>query len=124
MIQKDIILRQVQQLAQALAMVLFNKKERRPELAENHITQALRGVFGRDRADLLIMTKDELVEMCSPGNVYSPDLALALADLLREDGEPEARERAGWLYRAALESGELVPLDIHERITNLTQLGE
>ena len=89
MIQRDVLLRQVQQLAQALAMMLFNKKERRPDLAEDSLTQALRQVFGRDRDELVAMDREDILALCSPGNVYSADLALALADLLREDGAPE-----------------------------------
>lgn len=119
MIQKDIILRQVQQLTQALAMILFNKKERRPDLAEDHLTQALRSVFGRDRDELVVLEREELVALCSPGDVFSAELALALADLLREDGAPESHERAVWLYETCLSSGNLVPLDIHERIAAL-----
>ena len=119
MIEKDVILRQVQQLAQALAAILFNKKERRPDLAESHLIRALREVFHRDLDQLRAMQRTELIEMCSPGGVWSADLVLALADLLREDDAPKSHERAGWLYEAALESGDLVPMDIHQRIESL-----
>lgn len=119
MIEKDIILRQVQQLAQALAAILFNKKERRPELVEDHMTRALREVFKRDLSDLQALSLEEIIELCSPGGSWSAELALALADLLREDEMPESHERAGWLYEAALESGDLVPMDIHKRIEAL-----
>ncbi len=119
MIQKDVILRQVQQLAQALANILFNKRERRPDLVEDHMTMGLRDVFDRDLAQLQALNRDEIVELCSPGSVFSSELTLALADLLREDGAPESHERAAWLYEAAVEAGELVPMDIHDRIEAL-----
>ena len=119
MIHKDLILRQVQQLAQALAAVLFNKKERRPDLAEDHMTRALREVFGHDLEALQSLSREGIIELVSPGGVWSADLALALADLLREDGAPESHARAAWLYEAALEAGDLVPLDIHRRIDEL-----
>jgi len=118
-IEKDYILRQVHQLVQALAAVLFNKKAGRQELAEDHLTQALRQVFKRDLNQLGTMSRDELVNLCSPGGAWSGDLALALADLLREDDAPDSLERAAWLYEAALESGDLVPLDVHQRIEAL-----
>jgi hypothetical protein len=118
-IQKDVILRQVQQLAQALAMILFNKKERRPDLAEDSMTRALRDVFGSDLADLQTFTREEIVALCSPGDVWSAELALALADLLREDDAPESHERSAWLYETALAAGDLVPMDIHDRIEAL-----
>ncbi len=119
MIEKDVILRQVQQLAQALAAILFNKQERRAELAEDQMTLALRDVFDRDLDQLCALTQAEIIELCSPGGVFSSELALALADLLREAGSPESRERAAWLYEAAVEAGELMPMDIHERIEAL-----
>lgn len=119
MIEKDYILRQVHQLVQALAAVLFNKKAGRQELAADHLTQALRQVFKRDLDQLGAMSREEAIGLCSPGGAWSGDLALALADLLREDGAPESHELAVWLYEAALESGDLVPLDVHQRIEAL-----
>jgi len=118
-IEKDYILRQVHQLVQALAAVLFNKNAGRQELAADHLTQELRLVFEQDLNQLGRMSREEIIGLCSPGGIWSADLALALADLLREDDAPESHERAGWLYDAALESGDLVPLDIHQRIEAL-----
>ena len=119
MIEKDYILRQVHQLVQALVAVLFNKKAGRQELAEGHLTQALRQVFKRDLDQLRAISRSEIIDLCSPGGALSGGLALALADLLREDGAPESHERAVWLCEAALESGDLVPLDVHQRIEAL-----
>ena len=121
MIEKDYILRQVHQLVQALAAVLFNKKAGRQELAEDHLMQALRQVFKRDLDQLRAISRSEIIDLCSPGGAWSGDLALALADLLREDGASRSHERAVWLYEAALESGVLVPLDVHQRIEALRE---
>jgi hypothetical protein len=112
-------MRQVQQLAQVLAQVLFHKRTGDIEEAQQALSEALSGTIGLDLETLRTMSKEEIAEHRSSGGALSGDLTIAVADLLREDATPEGRRRALWLYEIALSSGEVVPYDIAERIDAL-----
>lgn len=119
MITRDFILRQVHQLSQALARVLFHKKAAEEEQAQEVLTATLRDVTGLNLDQIRRLNRNEILEMCSAGGALSAEKAVAVADLLREDPSLESRRRALWLYEAALEAGGAVPIDIHDRIVAL-----
>jgi fatty acid-binding protein DegV len=51
------------------------------------------------------------MDLCSPSNAFHAGLAVALADLLREEGSEAADERAKWLYEASIQTGAALSLD-------------
>lgn len=119
MITRDFILRQIHQLAQALAQVLLHKQAGRQDEVEEVLAGALQQVTGLELQQIRTLHRDELLRLCETDGEFSADKAVAMADLLREDLSPEGRERAIWLYEAALNAGGAVPLDVYERINEL-----
>ena len=119
MFQQDFLVRQVQQLARVLAQVLFHKRVDQAEEAQEVLAEGLQSALGIELADLRRLTREEVLGACSADGLFAGDHAVAVADLLREDESAAGRERALWLYEAAVASGAAVPLDIHSRTTSL-----
>lgn len=119
MISRDFILRQVHQLVQALAQVLLHRRAGQHDEAEVALEAVLGEVFGLSAEQLRALDRPQLLARCTPDGIFSSELAVALADLLREDRAMAGRERALWLYEAALASGGAVPFDVHDRIEAL-----
>ena len=119
MITRDFLLRQIHQLVQALAVVLFHKKAAQYDQAQEALTEAVEEALDVRFEELRQLPRDEVLALCATGGTLSSEKAVALADLLREDETEAGRERALWLYEAALDSGGTVPFDIHERIAAL-----
>jgi len=118
-IYRDFILRQVQQFAHVLAEVLFQKRQNLFELAQKTLAEGVQELLGLELATVLQLDRDALLALCTTDAWFSGDKAVALADLLHEEGSPAADERALWLYEAALMSDAAVPFDIHDRIAAL-----
>lgn len=119
MITRDFLLRQVYQLTQVLTAVLFHKRAGRDEVAHEALEEGLRDALGLGLAEILQLGKVETLAICAHGERLSPEQALALADVLREVESRAGQERALWLYEAARDMGEIVPIDIDERIVDL-----
>ena len=130
MIQKDYVLRQIQQLVQVMAYVLQLKREGKQEEVRAEIDHALQETLGTRMKDLLELGKSELITLCSPNGEFSADMALVLAELLEEEGKmsdiseestiaQKCFQRALELYEAMVSFGEAVPIDVHDRITRL-----
>ena len=136
MIQRDVLMRQVQMLAQALARVLFKKSTGQHDQAQQIIEQALGELDGQSAADLREQPVEHLFELCRTEAGFHADLALGVANLLREDGDLLAMqdrdeaarasyERALAFYRRVQdEKGAAVPLDLGDRVAHVEeQLG-
>ncbi|HET6568620.1 MAG TPA: DUF6483 family protein [Rhodothermales bacterium] len=121
MITRDFILRQISQLAQALARVLFKKQAKEYVEAQEILASELKRVFGMDLEQIHTLDLEDLLALCRSGDGTSAEMALILADLLREDASPAGRQQAVWLYETALAAGGPVPLDVHERINTLRE---
>lgn len=119
MITRDFLLRQIHQLVQALAVVLFHKKAAQYDQAQEALTEAVEETLDVRLEALQQLPREEVLALCSTGDTLSSEKAVALADLLREDETAAGRERALWLYEAALEAGGTVPFDVHERMASL-----
>ena len=119
MIHRDFLLRQIHQFVQVLAEVLARKRGHQLELAYETLTEGIREVLGIELAEVLQLDRDALLDLCTTDAWISGDKAVALADLLHEEGSAAADQRALWLYEAALSSDAAVPFDIHERIAAL-----
>lgn len=131
MITRDYILRQIQQLVQALARVMMLRSTQQDEEAMIEVDRALNelpelGVL--IRSDL---NRDDVLTTCGTGNNFNPEKALAVADLLVEkaelveDGVLRMRNLryALWLYEAALATPAVaIPMDLYDRISWLKNL--
>jgi hypothetical protein len=111
---RDFLMRQIQQLVQVLLQVLFNKQEGNHEVARSVLDEGLKSTFKADLNELLTMERKTFMELCSPSNSFHAGLAVALADLLREEGTDPALQRARWLYEASIATGAAVSLDALE----------
>lgn len=120
MVERDFILRQVQQLAQVLAQVLTLGRAGQAAEAQKALADGLEGVLGLPLDELRSLPREELLAMCASGGVLSGENGVAVADLLREDEAAAGRERALWLYECAITSADTaVPFDVHQRIETL-----
>ena len=97
------------------------------------ISQTLEDVTGLELEGLRQRSKGELLEMCSVSGELLSEKAVAIADLLLEDGLIQdaadndakailSRQRALWLFEAAHTSGGVIPLDLPNRLEKLKAL--
>lgn len=121
MITRDFILRQIHQMVQALAQVLFHRQAGQRMEAQETLEQSLEEVTGLDLARLRALDREELLALCGPGPDFSAEKAAAMADLFFEDEDPAGRERALWLYEAALDAEATLPMDIYDRLAVLRE---
>lgn len=134
MFSRDTILRQIQQLVQALAKALFNRQIHAYDEALDVIDEALKGLFDRDAPAVRELDRVHMLALCREGDRWSAEKALALADLVQERGHivllkqgeagrPEARrwfQHAQSLYAEALKHPDAaLPHDIHDRLDTL-----
>ena len=119
MITRDFLMRQIHQLVQALAQVMFHRQAGMKEEAMEVLENAVQDVTGVSLERLRGMNREELLALCGTGDGFSAEKAAALADLLHEEFDPEGRLRALWLYEAALEGGAPLPMDVLDRIADL-----
>lgn len=108
---RDFMMRQIQQLVQVLLQVMLKKQQDRPEEARSILNEGLKATFDQDLDSLLAMDQGEFMALCSPRNAFHAELAVALADLLREDASAEAHDRAEWLYKETIQHGAALSLE-------------
>ncbi len=131
MLHRDYLMRQIEQLGQVLARVLFNKSNGQYGAAVEEIDQAFSNQLGYGLSGLRNLSIDDLLNLCRTSEGLSEDLTLRVADLLYEDGKIRAdhREdsdscpsyvRALALYAEAVIRGdEALPWDILQKIERL-----
>lgn len=131
MLHRDYLMRQIEQLGQVLARVLFNKSNDHYDAAIEEIDQAFSEQLGHGLSDLRHLPIEELISLCSTAEGLSEDLTLRVADLLYEDGKIRERQiegadgcasliRALSLYLEAVVRGDdALPWDIFQKIENL-----
>ena len=119
MIERDFVMRQVAELARVLAAVLTRRRTDGLDAAQEALADGLAQALGLGLDAIRSMGRPEVEALADEGGVVSPDKAVALADVLREDDDPAGRARARWLYELALRAGGPVPFDVHERIEAL-----
>lgn len=117
--QHDIVVREIEQLVQVLAHVLFHKQAGHLNKARQMVDDRLARMLGMDAEELEVLTHSQLYTLTTPGGPLSDGKAIAVADLLQESDSAAAHQQALWLYELALTSGSAVPLDIHRRIAAL-----
>lgn len=106
MIERDTLLRQAQQLAQAMAHIFRLRNEQDDRGVIEAIDQATRTHLDGSADELRLLSPDTLLDLCAEGSAFSPDAAQTLAQLLMAQGDAyrnlEAPEHAGACYARAL----------------------
>ncbi len=87
MIEKDYLLRLIQQFTAVLAKIIFNKKIQNYDQAFVEIDKALNGLLGLTHADALSLPVDRLLQMLRESAGDFSEKCYVLAELLRQDGE-------------------------------------
>jgi len=118
MFSKDYVMRQVQQLGQVLALVLFNKRENPEVEIIEIISTGLSESFGVSLDEVLAMDEIKITALCHRNDSFTPDVAVSLADLLMEDSSDLAQQRSFWLYSAASRAGGTLPMHAMEWISS------
>jgi hypothetical protein len=112
MVEQDYILREVAKIAQVLAAVLHLKREGLGEQAQQTLDDALGEITGVPLSHLRHFDDEGLLALCtSKDGHFSPERAVAIADLLRQDEDPRGQSRANHLYAAAQAAGGTIPWD-------------
>ncbi len=110
----------------------MRQTERYDEAAEI-LSQTLEDVTGLELERMRQSPKENLLEICSVSGELFSEKAVAIADLLLEDGMIQedadddakailSRQRALWLYEAAHSSGGVIPLDLPNKLEKLKAL--
>jgi aminoglycoside phosphotransferase len=106
MIERDTLMRQTQQLAQALAQIFRLRTEQDDRAVLEAIDEASEKHLGGSAQELRMLAPSMLVDLCSEGSRFSSDAAHTLAHLLVAQGDAhrnlDAPDRAGACYARAL----------------------
>lgn len=106
MIERDTLMRQTQQLAQALAQIFRLRNEQDDRGVIEAIDQASRDHLDGSAEEVRTLSPSVLLKLCTEGSRFSPDAAHTLAQLLTAQGDAyrnlDAPERAGSCYARAL----------------------
>ena len=129
MIHRDFLMRQIQQMTQALATVLTRQRQGQTEEALQEIDRAFRQAVAGEYTPPDALPVDELIAACSTSEGFVAEKGLAVADLLAAQGDARAdrddaegacasRVRALALYLEATRS-DILRLDLYDRIDQL-----
>lgn len=132
MFQRDYILRQIQELIQVIARIMDLRIEGAYEEAHSSLENALASIWNIHRSDLVELTADQLKELCIVEGAFHTQFAVALADLLKEDGllyEEEGKffhakdsfKQSLVINKLVLAHSKEIPFDIYERISLLEE---
>jgi hypothetical protein len=131
MLHRDYLMRQIEELGQVLAQVLFNKSNQQYDEAIEAIDRVFSEQLGHGLSDLRHQPIDQLIRLCSTPEGLSEDFTLRVADLLYEDGKIRERRsdgdagcrslvRALALYAEAVIRGDdTLPWNIFQKIESL-----
>lgn len=132
MFQQGYIMRQIQQLTQALQQVLFNKKQGYRQEALDILQRALNGIPNDPEAEFHRLSLDETLQAMQSDGTFNTDLALAAADLLYEkgqlrdnddDGSRHCYMQALLLYRTVMDDPQVAfPLEAPQKIEHIERM--
>lgn len=120
MIERDVLMRQVAELARVLAAVLA-RRHHDPASVQEALADGVGGALGLGLGEFRAMSRAEVEALVTDDGLVSAEKAVALADLLREDAEAAGRLRARWLYEVAVAAGGPVPFDLKARLDALPE---
>ncbi len=128
--EQDFIMRQVQYLTQLLQQIIFKKKNNQHKEAQQQLQDAFQRLTKEHPKQFDELTLQETLQLFTKDEKFASELALAVADLLVEEGEILEKQsfsksqksylQALLLYRKAKQDqSSAVPLDIHQKIGHL-----
>jgi len=106
MIRRDVLMRQIHQLGQALAEIVTSGQTGRPKQVLDQIDEAARIHLDGTGADLRTLPPETLLAMCDDDGKFDPEAAHALARMLNLQGqahhERAERKKAGCAFGRSL----------------------
>jgi len=87
MIQKDYIMRMIEQLSGVLIKILFNKQTKDYVQAFFEINSAYKNLLGLDPEYIKALSEDEIVGMLTSNGSIDAEKSIIIAELLREEAE-------------------------------------
>jgi len=128
--EQDFLMRQIQLLTQLLQQIIFKKNSNQYHEAVEEIQNALTKLTKDHPKAFHQLNFEETLELFSHNDTFESELALAVADLLVEEGEllyetsfersQKSMAQALILYKKSLQAPNAsVPLDISSKIDNL-----
>lgn len=120
-------MRQIQQLTQLLQQIIFKKKNNQPKEARQQLQDAFKRLTQEHPKQFNQLTLRETLQLFTNKGQFSSELALAVADLLVEEGEllrdksfslsQKSYSQALLLYKKAKQDrSAALPLDINHNI--------
>ncbi len=128
--EQDFLMRQIQFLTQLLQQIIFKKNQNKYQEAVEEIQNALTKLTKDHPKAFHQLDFEETLELFNHGSTFESELALAVADLLVEQGKllyeesfkrsQKSMSQALILYKRSLQDPNAsVPLDIEGKIDNL-----
>ncbi|PSQ97685.1 MAG: hypothetical protein BRD55_02135 [Bacteroidetes bacterium SW_9_63_38] len=106
MIRRDVLMRQIRQLGEALAEIVAAGPTEQPNAVLDRLDEALQIHLDGTAADLRTLPPDTLLAMCEDGDRFDPEAAQTLAQCLHVQGkahrERDERTEAGAAFGRAL----------------------
>lgn len=130
--EQDFIMRQIQYLTQILQQIIFKKNQNKHQEAVDEIQDALQEITKDDPKEFNELSLQNTLDIFLTEDKFQSELALAVADLLVEEGEmlqdksfdrsQKSNQQALLLYKKAKQDNNAaVPLDIQQKIQQLEQ---
>lgn len=128
--EQDFLMRQIQALTQLLQKIIFKKNQNQYREAVQEIEKAITKLSKDTPKSFYELDFDETLELFSHDGTFEAELAVAVADLLVEQGDMLYKEsfqrsqksmgQALILYRKSAQKTDVpLPLDIDEKIDHL-----
>jgi len=106
MIRRDVLLRQIRQLGEALAKIVADGPTDQPNAVLDRLDEALQVHLDGTAADLRTLPPETLLAMCEDGDRFDPEAAQTLAQCLHAQGKAhrarDDRTEAGAAFGRAL----------------------
>lgn len=128
--EQDFLMRQIQYLTQILQQIIFKKNQNQHQEAVKEIQNAFQSLTKDRPKKFYELDLEETLEVFMINQQFQSELAIAVADLLVEEGKmlremsfsqsQKSKSQALLLYKKTLsDKSAAVPLDIHEKINTL-----
>ncbi|WP_322574669.1 hypothetical protein [Fodinibius sp.] len=128
--EQDFLMRQIQILTQLLQQIIFKKNQNQYQEAVEEIQNALKKLTKDHPKSFHQLDFEETLDLFINGDTFESELAIAIADLLVEEGKllyeesfkrsQKSMAQALILYRKSLQIPDAsVPLDIENKIDHL-----
>ncbi len=87
MLQKDYIMRLIQQLTRVLLKILFNVENKNFDAAQKEVDRAYAGLTGIDATMINSMSAEDIILLLSRGKKFEAEKCMMIAKLLKAEGD-------------------------------------